>query len=210
MTDMVRVWDPVVRVFHWSLVASVAIAWLSAEEVSSLHEAAGYAVGGLVAVRLLWGIVGSRHARFASFLRGPAATLGYLADILRGRERRYLGHNPAGAAMILALLVTLSGTVATGWLLEDPARQAALPDLPQLVAPAFADDDGDDDDDEGRAFGARSEAIEDLHEALANMLLVLIALHVGGVILASVRHRENLARAMVTGAKRAPGPDDIP
>lgn len=207
MTDMVRVWDPVVRVFHWSLVATVAIAWLSADEFSALHEAAGYAVGGLVAVRVLWGIVGSRHARFASFLRGPGATVGYLADMLRGRERRHLGHNPAGAAMILALLVTLSGTVATGWLLEDPARQAALPDLPQLVAPAFADDDGDDD--EAGAFGARSEAIEDLHEVLANMLLVLIALHVGGVVLASVRHRENLARAMVTGDKRAPGPDDI-
>lgn len=204
----VRVWDPVVRAFHWSLVGAFALAWLTAEELSAVHEAAGYAVAGLVAVRLVWGLVGSRYARFAQFLTGPRTTVAYLGAMARGRERRYLGHNPAGAAMIVALLVTLSGTALTGWLMAEPARIALLPDLPPLVATAHADEDGEHDGYEGFGEGGES-ALEEVHAVLANLLLLMVALHVGGVVLASVRHRENLARAMITGDKRAPGPGDI-
>lgn len=199
----VRVWDPLVRVFHWSLVVAFAIAWLTADE-GQVHEIAGYTVAGLVAFRLVWGFVGSRYARFAQFLRGPATTLAYLRDLARGRERRYLGHNPAGAAMIAALLITLSGTAFTGWLMEEPSRVAMLPDLPQIVGPAYADDDG--------GFGGRGESeevLEELHEVFANLMLLLVALHVAGVVFASFRHHENLARAMVTGDKRAPKPGEI-
>ena len=144
VAETVRVWDPLVRVFHWSLVAAFAIAWLTADEVQQLHEVAGYAVAGLVAFRLIWGLVGSRYARFAQFLRGPRDTIAYLGDMSRGQERRYLGHNPAGAAMIVALLVTLSGTAFTGWLMAEPERVAMLPDMPQIVTAAWADDDGDE------------------------------------------------------------------
>lgn len=203
----VRVWDPLVRVFHWGLVAAFATAWLTAEEVQPVHEFAGYTVAGLVAFRLIWGLVGSRHARFARFLKGPAATLAYLGDMTRGRERRYLGHNPAGAAMIVALLVTLSGTAFTGWLMAEPERVAMLPAMPAIVAPAWADDDGDDRDHGAR--GGAEGPLTEVHETLANLMLLLAALHVGGVVLASFRHHENLARAMITGDKRAPGPDDI-
>ena len=130
----VRVWDPLVRVFHWGLVAAFATAWLTADELQPVHEFAGYTVAGLVAFRLVWGLVGSRYARFAQFLKGPGETLAYLGDMTRGRERRYLGHNPAGAAMVVALLVTLSGTAFTGWLMEDEARLAMLPSMPAIVA----------------------------------------------------------------------------
>ncbi|PWE31293.1 cytochrome B [Maritimibacter sp. 55A14] len=201
----VRVWDPLVRVFHWGLVAAFAVAWLSAEELDTVHEVAGYVVAGLVAFRLVWGLVGSRYARFAQFLKGPAATLAYIGDMVRGKERRYLGHNPAGAAMIVALLVTLSGTAFTGWLMAEPDRVAMLPDITQIVAPAWADDDGDEYGERGKVEGA----LEEVHETLANLMLLLAAMHVGGVMLASVRHRENLVRAMVIGDKRAPGPGDI-
>ena len=200
---MVRVWDPAVRLFHWSLVAAFATAWLSADEAQPVHEIAGYTVAALVAFRLVWGVVGGRYARFAQFVTGPATVLAYLGQVARGTERRHIGHNPAGAAMILALLATLSGTALTGWLMAEPSRLSLLPDLPAIVAPAWADDDGDDDDRKG------GEALEEGHEVLANLMLVLVALHVGGVVLTSVRHRENLARAMVTGDKRPPGPDDI-
>ncbi len=91
--------------------------------------------------------------------------------------------------------------------MEDAARVAMLPDLPQIVAPAWADDDGDE-----REYGGRSEVegpLKEVHETLANLMLLLAALHVGGVVLASFRHHENLARAMVTGDKRAAGPGDI-
>lgn len=201
----VRVWDLLIRVFHWGLVAAFATAWLTADELQPVHEIAGYTIAGLVAFRLVWGLVGSRQARFSQFVNGPRDTLAYLGDMIRGRERRHLGHNPAGAAMIVALLVTLSGTAFTGWLMEDETRLAMLPDMPALVAPVWADDDGDERDD--GAGGAA--ALKDIHEALANLMLLLAALHVGGVVLASFRHHENLARAMVTGDKRAPGPGDI-
>ncbi|MFN6925005.1 MAG: cytochrome b/b6 domain-containing protein [Tabrizicola sp.] len=206
---MVQVWDPLVRIFHWILVAAFATAWLTADEVQPVHELAGYTVAGLVAFRLVWGVVGSRHARFAQFVTGPAATLAYLGAMLRGRERRYLGHNPAGAAMILALLLTLSGTAFTGWLMTDPARQAMLPALPQTVAPAWADDG---EDGYGEADGWQSDEdgpLRAAHETLANLTLLLVALHLGGVVLASVRHRENLVRAMLTGDKRPAGPGDV-
>jgi cytochrome b len=140
-------------------------------------------------------------------MRGPSATLAYLGDAVRGRERRYLGHNPAGAAMVVALLVTLSGTAFTGWLMEEPARVAMLPDLPQLVAPAFADED--ERSERHGASAAGEGSLEEVHETLANLMLLLVALHVGGVVLASFRQHENLPRAMITGDKRAPGPGDI-
>lgn len=200
-----RVWDPLVRIFHWVLVGAFALAWLTADELDRVHEIAGYVIAGLVAFRLFWGLVGSRYARFAQFLKGPAAMLAYVGDVTRGRDRRYLGHNPAGAAMIVALLVTLAGTAFTGWVMKEPARVALLPELPQIVAPAWADDDGDEYGERGEAGGA----LKEVHETLANLMLLLAVLHVGGVVLASFRHHENLARAMVTGDKRAPGPGDI-
>jgi cytochrome b len=212
MTDLaaaevpvVRVWDPLVRVFHWGLVAAFAAAWLTEDEVQPVHEAAGYTVAGLVAFRLIWGLAGSRYARFAQFVKGPAATLAYLGTILRGTERRHLGHNPAGAAMIVAMLLALSGVAVTGWLMAEPDRMAMLPDMPQVVTPAWADDDGDEHGERGEVEGP----LKEVHEILANLMLLLVAAHVGGVVLASVRHRENLARAMVTGEKRAPEPGDI-
>ena len=116
MATTVRIWDPLVRVFHWSLVASFAIAWISAEEWNDLHQWAGYAAGALITFRLLWGLVGTRYARFAQFVRSPGTVAAYLKDILTGRERRYLGHNPAGGMMIVALMLCMAGLCITGWL----------------------------------------------------------------------------------------------
>ncbi|MBE0413731.1 cytochrome b/b6 domain-containing protein [Yoonia sp.] len=183
----VPVWDRLVRVFHWSLVAAFAVAWLSADELDALHRFAGYGIASLVAVRLVWGVIGTQPARFVRFVKGPRATLAYLGDMVRGHERRYLGHNPAGAAMIVVLLAALSGTAFTGWLSDEPARLALVP---------------------GAAWAGK-DLMEDLHEVLANFLMFFVVLHLGGVIVASVRHRENLARAMITGDKRAPAPGDI-
>lgn len=178
MNNRVTVWDPLVRLFHWLLVAAFAVAWLSAEEWQNVHELAGYTVMGLIVFRLLWGLVGSRYARFRQFVRPPATTIAYIKDLRRGRERRHLGHNPAGAAMIIALLGGLALLTTSGWLstLE---------------------------------LGHAVDWLEEIHELMANLLLTLVVLHVGGVLLASYRHRENLTRAMVNGKKRKPEQDDI-
>lgn len=176
MAAMVKIWDPLVRVFHWSLVASFAVAWISAEEWKDLHYWAGYAAGSLIAFRLVWGLIGPRYARFTQFVKSPAAVAGYLGDMVKGCERRHLGHNPAGGLMILALLVTMGAVGFTGWLSTTDAYWGV-------------------------------EWVEEAHETLASILLGLVGLHVLGVVVASLRHRENLVRAMWTGRKKAPATD---
>lgn len=110
----VRVWDPLVRTFHWSLVAGFAVAWLTADEAKTAHEYAGYVVLGLVAVRILWGLAGTRHARFSDFVCRPATVISFLKDMVGRRAKRYIGHNPAGGAMVIALLAIVAVISATG------------------------------------------------------------------------------------------------
>jgi cytochrome b len=117
----VKVWDPFVRVFHWSLATLFLVAYATGDEVERVHIAAGYAIAGLIALRVVWGFVGPRHARFSNFVRSPRAVLAYLRDVALLRAPRYLGHNPAGGAMIIALLVMLAGTSITGYMMTTDA-----------------------------------------------------------------------------------------
>ena len=113
---MIRVWDPVVRLFHWTLVASFFGADLLSD-FRNVHKALGYVALGAVAVRLVWGFVGSSHARFADFVPGPRRFFGYVRDMVRGREERFVGHNPAGGAMVVALLAMVVLLGVTGWMM---------------------------------------------------------------------------------------------
>ena len=110
----IKVWDPFVRIFHWLLVSFFVIAWITADEWDRIHEFAGYAIAVLVALRFVWGLVGTRHARFLDFVYRPSAVIGYVKDSLLQRAKRYLGHNPAGGAMVLALLLSLTIAAGTG------------------------------------------------------------------------------------------------
>lgn len=123
--DSVKVWDPFVRLFHWSLAGVFAFAWITAEEWDRAHELAGYTIAALVGLRILWGLIGTQYARFSDFVHGPSAVLGYLKDSARFRARRYLGHNPAGGAMIVALLVSLLVAAGTGFMTTTDAYRAA-------------------------------------------------------------------------------------
>ncbi|MHB0767389.1 cytochrome b/b6 domain-containing protein [Bradyrhizobium sp. 5.13L] len=113
-TAKVKVWDPFVRVFHWSLAGLFLLAYATGDEIESVHIAAGYTIAGLLAVRIAWGFVGPRHARFRDFVRSPHAVFAYMRDVALLKAPRYLGHNPAGGAMVVALIVTLIGTCTTG------------------------------------------------------------------------------------------------
>ena len=117
---MVRVWDALVRSLHWILAASMLIAWISGHVLErwfdEVHHTAGYIAGGVVLVRVAWGFAGKGHARFASFVRSPRATLAYARQLRAGREHRYIGHNPLGGWMVLALLAVTVLLTLTGML----------------------------------------------------------------------------------------------
>ncbi|ROR34641.1 cytochrome b/b6 domain-containing protein [Inmirania thermothiophila] len=116
----VTVWDPLVRILHWSLVLAYALAWASAETLEGLHVAVGYLVGGIVALRLLWGLVGTRHARFRDFVRPPREAIAYLRALAAGDPPHHLGHNPAGGWSVVLMLATLALVVASGLAALEP------------------------------------------------------------------------------------------
>lgn len=121
-TRTIRVWDAFVRVFHWSLVVGFTTAWLFIDDdYETVHRTAGYTVAALVAARIVWGFAGAGYARFAQFVRAPSTVLSYLADIAAARETRYIGHNPAGGIMVVALLAVVSGICLSGWLMTTDA-----------------------------------------------------------------------------------------
>lgn len=166
----ILVWDLPTRLFHWLLVLCFVLAYLTSESerLQLWHITAGYSFGFLLVFRLLWGVIGSRYARFTQFVRGPRQVLGYLRSLFTKNPDHYTGHNPAGALAIVGILVFGLLTVITGW--------AAFNDY-------------------GDWFG-------ELHEGIVNALLLIIGIHIAGVLVSSLLHRENLVRAMVNGHKQ--------
>ncbi len=192
-TTEVRVWDPFIRTFHWLLAAVVLIDWIT-DEPRWMHVWLGYLAAVLVVLRVVWGFIGPEPARFASFVRGPTEVLSYLGGLVRFSSRRYLGHSPAGGAMVVALLLMVAATVATGFvnLAQDEGAGPLAGVIAKVERPP-------------RVPGQRRPPLlsKQVHETVANITLVLVVLHLGGVALASVAHRENLVAAMFTGRKRA-------
>ncbi|MFS0757206.1 cytochrome b/b6 domain-containing protein [Noviherbaspirillum sp. 1P10PC] len=167
----VLVWDLPVRLFHWLTVFCFAGAYLTAEsdDWRLLHVTLGYTMGGLVLFRILWGFVGTRYARFSDFVHGPAQVRAYLRALVRRQPgRHYIGHNPAGALAIVALMALALAVTASGWALY-------------------------------HEMGGK--ALEEVHEAAANIMLALVGLHVAAVLLSSRLHHENLVAAMFSGYK---------
>lgn len=114
----IRVWDPVVRFFHWSLVAGFTLNMFVWTDGELLHRYIGYALLGLIAIRLAWAVIGTPYARFSSFVPTPGRLFDYIGKLLNGREPRYVGHNPVGALMMIALVGLMAGCGLTGWMME--------------------------------------------------------------------------------------------
>ncbi len=177
----IKVWDPVIRVFHWSLVFFYVLAYATEDDWMTIHSYAGYSIAALVCFRLVWGVIGTRHARFSDFITTPSNVIAYLKQLSKGNAKRYIGHNPAGAAMIVVLLVGLSMTVLSGASLFATEGHGPLA---------------------GTFLSTWSEdALEEVHEFFANFTLLMILVHVFGVVLSGLLHRENLVKSMITGEK---------
>jgi len=192
----VDVWDPFVRVAHWVVVAAFLLAYLTGGEPRVVHTFAGYTLVIYVALRVVWGFVGPPHARFSNFVSSPARAARYLVDLLRGRSARHIGHSPAGGLMIVFLLLALAATTTAGmtlYALHDGA--GPLAGIVASATPLGLAEEPEAGED------PRVEFWEEIHELLANVTLLLVLLHVVGVITASIAHRENLVRAMITGRK---------
>ena len=179
----VKVWDLLVRLFHWTLVLSFAIAYLTEDDWMLLHVYAGYVIGILLLFRLIWGFVGSRYARFSSFVYRPGIVRDYLKKAVAFKAPRYMGHNPAGGAMILMLISVLAVTVISGLFLYGTT------DYSGPLAGVFQGE-----------FAA--DILEETHEIFADLSVLLIVLHLGGVIFSSLEHQENLVKSMITGLKK--------
>ncbi len=211
-TNAVQVWDPIVRYGHWVLVIAFFTAYLTEDDFLTLHVWAGYVVGTIVCIRFVWGFVGTKHARFADFVRSPAKTVGYLSDLIANKAIRYIGHSPAGGAMVVALLLSISATVVSGLVVyaieEDTGPLAGwvanytVPEsLPGFAPVAHADTGEREKIGDERPDNAVEELWDEVHEILAKLTLLLVGLHICGVLFSSYTHKENLIRAMFTGWK---------
>lgn len=197
ISNEVPVWDIVVRVGHWALVAFFAIAYLSGEvEAETLHAWAGYAILAIVVVRIVWGFVGTKHARFSDFVVGRRETAAYARSLLSLRPKHYLGHNPLGGWMVIALLAALLAVSWSGLELYATEGKGPLAAVPAVVAPAQANGEKENGEREDESLW------EEVHEFLAHLSLLLVFVHIAGVLVASLIHRENLVRAMITGRKK--------
>jgi cytochrome b len=171
MTTRILVWDFPTRVFHWLLAGSFAGAFVTADSETwrDLHVALGYLLLALIGFRIVWGLIGTRYARFKSFLFSPKAVRDYLVSLLTRHPKHYLGHNPAGSLAVFVLLGLGLLAGITGW--------------------ATYNDTG-------------GEWLEELHEGMADAMLIAVFVHIAGVVVSSLLHRENLVRAMLTGRKQ--------
>jgi len=170
-----RVWDAVVRLTHWAIALLVLVNLGLPEEGARAHQLVGYGVLALVGLRLAWGVVGSREARFSAFPPSLGAARAHLRALMAGTAPVHRSHNPLGALMVYALWAVLIALAATGMV-------AVLADLPTPM----------------------TEAMEEGHEALSSLLIGLVVLHVAGVLAESLRSGVNLMRAMITGDKDLP------
>lgn len=185
-TERVRVWDPGVRLFHWALALCVTAGWLLGEfgpAIMSWHFYVGYAVLALIGFRLVWGFVGPPEARFASFLRRPAAVADYLRTVGERRPSRWRGHNPLGGWSVAAILLLLAAQAGTG-LFADADDYLNVGPLAGWIAP------------QARLTAAAWHAI------LSKAVLGVVVLHLAAIAFYALWKRENLVRPMIDGWKR--------
>jgi cytochrome b len=178
----IKAWDPLIRVFHWSLVSFFLLAFITGDDWVNLHVQAGYAVSLLIGFRLFWGLVGTPTARFSRFVKAPKVVLSHLRGMISFKASHYLGHNPVAAVMVILLLSSIALLACSGLVMIASEGQGPLA---------------------GTLFSSwNGKWMEDIHEFLADFTLLLVFTHLAGVLFSSLLEGENLVKAMWTGRKK--------
>ncbi len=197
----VPTWDPLLRLTHWGIAAVVLANYALTKEGGSVHIALGWAGLGLLALRLIWGFVGPTEARFSSFPLSLRAGMRHLVGLARGQARHYPSHNPASAMMAYALWACLAVLIGSGLVMTGatPMKQAALEAAVAAGDWSVLVEEGEDEDTDESPLG---EAMEEVHEVAANLILFLAFLHVAGVVVESRVMGRNLVRPMLLAKRR--------
>lgn len=206
-----RRWDPLVKITHWGVAAIVVTNALIVGEGSIAHIWAGYTLAALLMLRLLWGVVGTRNARFSAFPPSPSRAFAHISAIRQGRHEKHSSHNPLGALMAYALWVCLGVIIASGIAMAGapPSIDASTTPAEIISGEAHEDEHGDSDDygeyrDDGEEEEREDEGeelLEEVHEAAVNLLYLLILLHIGGVAFETARSGRRVVTAMLPGGK---------
>lgn len=200
----VSLWDPVVRITHWGVAFVVLANALVTKGGGALHVWLGWTLMALLLMRMVWGALGPREARFSAFPPNPLSALRHIGALVAGRVREFPSHNPAGAMMAYAFWATLALVIATGLVMTKGATPMQVAADQQAVASGdwsvlIKESDGESSDDEE---GGLRHLSEEVHDVAANLLLLLAALHIGGVLLESRALRRNLVAPMLLGERR--------
>ena len=180
-TKSIKVWDPLVRIFHWSLVFFFFLAYITEDDGVNIHSYAGYTVTLLITFRIVWGLFGTEYAQFSNFVTSFGNVKAYLKQIFSGHPKHYIGHNPAGGLMIIILLICLFLTTFTG--MSVFATEGHGPFASTFISQWSED------------------VLEEAHELFANLTVLTVIIHVFGVLVSSLLHKENLIKSMITGNK---------
>ena len=200
-----RRWDAVVRVTHWSIVAAILANAIFTDAGSSTHVWVGYALAAILALRLLWGLIGPSEARFSAFPPSPRAAMAHIREILAGDKRHHSSHNPLGALMVYAIWSCLLVIIATG------IAMAGLPGAPRETRPtpapaaatgsSYVEARETEEREEGEGEEGEEGPLGEIHELAANLLYVLIALHLAGVVFETRRCGRQVVTAMLPGRR---------
>lgn len=205
-------WDPIVKLTHWGVASAVVANALFTEGGSGWHVWVGYALVGLLLLRWLWGFVGTRNARFSAFPPNPMRAVRYIAGARKGQVQQHSSHNPLGTLMVYALWSCLAVIIASGIGMSGPppanpnVREAGeAHEAASSAVRSYAEDEHEEEREEqenAESGEGGEEVLEEVHEVAVNLLYVLIALHILGVLFETMRHGRGTVGAMIPFVNR--------
>ena len=199
---IINVWDPIIRIGHWTIVIAFFTAYFTGDDWMTQHTWAGYILFAVIVIRILWGFIGGQYARFTQFIYKPRTILTYLKNLIARKPQHYIGHNPAGGVMVIALLVCLLIATLSGMKLYAVEENKGPIATIQQMQSANSKMEANIEPNQKYLVNEEDEEFwEEIHETFVNITLLLVFLHIGGIMISRIIDKENLLKAMFTGKK---------